>query len=337
MCHSAQQSERFPDDSINLTRITSRMRRSLIALAGAVLGACGKVPSVPIPDAAVWFIASPILGDDTSIVDLKGGLVRLDTGTIRPVLVMRSRAQPLVTVATFTTYQGAHYHPEMMRAVISDSAVIQPFARAVVTASMGAGKGLLLDAQEMSASDFTKFLPFLRALASAARDRGRTPFGVIVPAGDTLAYPTTQIARAADVVVVRFGMEHRPGTPAGPPATQDFVRRELGIRSNGLGASRLAAEFPLYGYLWKADGTARTVTYGEAGKMLLQEAGAFHRDEASRYLTATLRDGSEIWVPDAETIRSLIAVAQSRGVNTIALSGITGADPSLLPRAELRR
>jgi spore germination protein YaaH len=313
------------------------MRRSLIALAVTALVACGKVPSVPVPDAAIWFITSPVLRDDTLRTDLKGGLVRLDTGTIRPVLAIRGTAQPVVAVATFTTYQGGRYHPEMMRAVISDSAVVQPFARAVVTASMTAGKGLLIDAQEMSASDFGTFFPFLRALASAARDRGRTPFGVIVPAGDTLAYPTTQIASAADVIVVRFGMEHRPGTPAGPPATQDFVRRELGIRSNGLGASRLAAEFPLYGYLWKADGTARTVTYRDASTMLLQEAGAFRRDEASRYLTATLRDGSTMWVPDAETIRSLIVVAQSRGVNTIALSGITGADPSLLPRTVLTR
>ena len=337
MRHSAQQCERFPDDSINRTRIVSRMQRLLIPLAAAILAACGKVPSVPLPDAAVWFIASPVLRDDTALVDVQGGLVRLDTGTIRPVLVMRSTSRPLVTVATFTTYQGARYHPDMMRAVISDSAVVQPFARAVVTASMAAGKGLLLDAQEMSASDFDRFFPFLRGLASAARDRGRTPFGVIVPAGDTLAYPTSQIARAADVIVVRFGMEHRPGTPAGPPATQDFVRRELGVRANGLGASRLAAEFPLYGYLWKADGAARTVTYREASTMLLQEAGAFRRDEASRYLTATLRDGSTIWVPDAETIRSLIAVAQSRGVNTIALSGIAGADPSLLPRTVLTR
>ena len=313
------------------------MRRLLIALGLTALGACGKVPSVPVPEATIWFIASPLLDDDTSGSDLEGGLVKLDTGTIRPVLAIRSNAQPLSTIATFTTYQGTRYHPDMMRAVISDSAVIQPFARAVITASMTAGKGLLLDAQEMGASDFGKFFPFLRALASAARDRGRTPFGVIVPAGDTLAYPTVQIARAADVIVVRFGMEHRPGTPAGPPATHDFVRRELGIRSNGLGASRLAAEFPLYGYIWKADGTARVITYREASNQLLQEAGAFRRDEASRYLMATLGDGSTIWVPDAETIRSLIEVAQSRGVNTIALSGTTGADPSLLPRAAIRR
>jgi hypothetical protein len=313
------------------------MRRSLITLTLAVVGACGKVPSVPVPNAAIWFVASPVLRDDTSGVDMKGGLVRLDTGTIRPVLAMRSSAQPLVTVATFTTYQGSRYHADMMRAVIDDSAVVQPFARAVVTASMNAGKGLLIDAQEMSSADFGKFFDFLRGLASAARDRGRTPFGIFVPAGDTVAYPTLQLARAADVIVVRFGLEHRPGTPAGPPATQDFIRRELGIRSNGLGASRLAAEFPLYGYIWNSDGTARIVTYGEASTMLLQEAGAFRRDEASGYLTAALRNGSTMWIPDAVTIRSLIAVAQSRGVNTIALSGITGADPSLLPSANLRR
>ena len=294
--------------------------------------ACGRVSSAPVPDASILFLSSPVLAGDTASAEIKGGLVRLDTATIRPVLAIHGGSQPLITAATFTTYQGARYHPDMVRAVTEDSAVIQPFARAVVTASMSAGKGLLIDAQDMAPADFGKTLSFLRALATAARDRGRSPFGVIVPAGDTLAYPTLEIARAADLIVVRFGMEHGPGTPPGPPASPEYIRRELGIRSNGLGASRLAAAFPLFGYMWNRDGSARIIMYREANAMLLQEAGAFHRDPASRYLTATLQNGSTIWVPDAETIRSLIAVAQSRGVNTIALSGITGADPALLPR-----
>jgi hypothetical protein len=313
------------------------MRRLLFTCVVILAGACGKLPSAPVPSASILFLTSPMLGSDTAGGDIKGGLVRLDTATIRPVLDIRSGAQPLITAATFTTYQGTRYHPDMVRAVTEDPGVIQPFARAVVTASMSAGKGLLIDAQDMAPSDFGKTLSFLRALATAARDRGRAPFGVIVPAGDTLGYPTLEIARAADLVVVRFGMEHRPGTPPGPPASPDYVRRELGIRSNGLGASRLAAEFPLFGYVWNRNGSARIITYRDASSTLLREAGTFQRDPASQYLTATLQNGSTIWVPDAGTIRSLIAVAQSRGVNTIALSGVTGADPVLLPRADVRQ
>ncbi|HEX6573988.1 MAG TPA: hypothetical protein VF042_03380 [Gemmatimonadaceae bacterium] len=313
------------------------IRRILCSLT-ITLAACGRVGSSPVPEPAIWLLSSPVLAADSIIAPLQGGLVVLDTATIRPVLKARGGSESANTIATFTTYQGTRYHPEMIRAITEDSAVVIPFSRAVVTAASGAGKGLLLDAQEMPAEDVPRLIRMLRGLASALRDRGRTPFGVIVPASDTLAYPAEELARAADLVVVRFGDAHRPGTPAGPLATPEVVRRELGIRLNGLGASRLAAEFPLYGYIWNRDSSTRAITFREANAILLQEAGAFRRDPASRYLTASLQNGSTIWVPDAETIRSLIAVTQSRGVNTIALTGINGADPAIIAGvSELRR
>jgi hypothetical protein len=181
----------------------------------------------------------------------------------------------------------------------------------------------------MSPSDIPQFVELVRALASAARARSLTPFGIIIPAGDTLTYPASTLARVADVIVIRLGIEHRPGTPPGPLTTPDFIRRQLGARVIGLGTTRLAAEFPLYGYIWSRDGSARIITYREANDLILREAGAFRRDPASQFLTAEGRDGWTIWLPDSRTIRSLIEAAQTRGVNSIALTGWNGADPAL--------
>jgi hypothetical protein len=186
-----------------------------------------------------------------------------------------------------------------------------------------------VDFQDMAASDLPAFFELVRAMAGASRARSVSPFGIIVPAGDTLAYPASLLSRAADIVVVRLGTEHRPGTPPGPLTSPDFIRRQLGARAIAVGAARLAAELPLYGFIWYRDGSARPITYRDANALLLREAGAFRRDPASQFLTAEGRDGSTLWLPDAQTIDALIRVVQSRGVNTIALSGGNGADPRI--------
>ena len=297
---------------------------AIVAIA-AGLGACGRLSSPPIPAPRLWYLASPVLrnspADDSSDT---GGLVVLDSITFRPVLSSRGRG-----ITTFTSYQGTRYHPDAVRAIAEEPAVIDSFSRITAASAASAGTGLLLDFQELSSSDLSRFVELVRAIGTVARARSLSPFGIIVPAGDTLSYPVPVLARVADVIVVRLGTEHRPGTAPGPLTTPDFIRRHLGSRAIGLGATRLAAEFPVYGYIWSHGGSARIITYREASGLILREGGSFRRDPASQFLTAEGRDGWTIWLPDARTIQSLITAAQSRGVNTIALTGIPGSDPAI--------
>jgi len=329
MRDSAQLSPRFPDDGAGILDIPSCMmlRSGIFAtvlLVGAV-SACSRISSAPAPVARVWRIGSPLLFDPSTPGDsAAGSVIVLDSAAFRPVLFRRGTG-----ISTFTNYQGARYHPEAVRAVAEEPAVLDTFSRTAAVIASTVGSGLLLDFQEMSATDIPQFVELVRALGAAARARSLTPFGIMIPAGDTLAYPAPILARVADVIVVRLGIEHRPGTPPGPLTTPDFIRRQLGARAIGLGATRLAAEFPLYGYIWSRDGKARVITYREANDLILREAGAFRRDPASQFLTADGRDGWTIWVPDLRTIRSLIEAARSRGVNSIALSGWDGSDPAL--------
>lgn len=239
-------------------------------------------------------------------------------------------------VVTFTNYQGARYHPEAVRAIAEEPSVIDTFSRAVVSTA-SAGSALLLDFQELSPSDLPRLMDLVRAIGTANRARSRTPLAMIVPAGDTLSYPAALLARVADVIVIRLGIEHRPGTAPGPLATPEFIRRELGSRANGLGATRLGAELPLYGYIWNRVGSARVITYREASNLVLREATSFRRDPASQFLSATGRDGWTVWIPDSRTVRTMIDAAQSRGVNIIALTGLSGADPLIAQSSFLRR
>ena len=289
---------------------------AMTILLGATV-ACGRFASTRVPAPKIWYLAS---------------VIALDSASLRPVIQHTGEG-----VVTFTNYQGVRYHPEAVRAIAEEPSVIDTFSRSVAAIASTAGEGLLLDFQELSPSDLPRLMELVRGIGAAHRNRSRAPFGMIIPAGDTLAYPATLLARVADVVVIRLGIEHRPGTPPGPLATPEFIRRELGSRSTGLGATRLGAELPLYGYMWDRTGGVRVITYREANALALREAISFRRDPASQFLTAAGRDGWTVWIPDAQTVRAMIDAVQSRGVNTIALTGLTDADPVIAREALFRR
>ena len=341
MRHSAQLRPGFPDDVAGIFRVAScgmtRRRFVAITLMLTAAAACGKFSSATMPAPQIVYLASPfsIVRSPASVdtaAARAGALIVLDSASLRPVL-----ARAGTGVVTFTNFQGSRYHPEAVRAIAEEPSVTDTFSRSVAAMASAAGAGLLLDFQEMSPSDLPRLVELVRGIGTAHRSQSRTQFGMIVPAGDTLAYPALLLARVADLVVIRVGIEHRPGTPPGPLATPEFIRRELGSRVTGLGATRLGVELPLYGYMWNRNGSARIITYREANSLVLQEAMSFRRDAASQFLTASGRDGWTIWIPDAQTVRTMIDVAQSRGVNVIALTGLAEADPLLTRGTLLRR
>ena len=278
-------------------------------------------------------MASPIAAPGNSA---QAGFVFIDSASLRPVTA-GTASSGQNEAALFTSYHGSRYHPEAVRAVAEDSSVLAGFGRAFGSAVPRGERALLIDIQDMAPDDIPRTIAFVRALGAAFRLRGPGQVGVIVPPGDTVSYPTSVIGRIADLIVVRLTGEHRPGTRPGPLVTPDFIRRALGARATTAGASRLGAEFPLYGYLWNRNGSARPVTFREASDMVIRESGSFRRDPASSFLIATGRDGWTIWVPDARTIQVMIDTALKRGVRFIALAGTIGADPAIAASSLLKR
>jgi hypothetical protein len=89
--------------------------------------------------------------------------------------------------------------------------------------------------------------------------------------------------------------------------------------------------------MWNRDGSARVITFSDANAIVLRESGAFRRDPASNFLTATGRDGWTIWLPDARTIQAMIDAALQRGVSVVALAGTRGADPAIFAGDSITR
>lgn len=305
-----------------MLRAISASVLALTIVSGSI--ACSRIRrEQPLPP-TVWIIAPD-------------AVISIDSTSLRPVVPAGTPQTPisarlLARIALITSYQGSRYHPETVRSLTDDQQVMATAAAAIGNAARMVGGGLFIDFQNASPTDIQKVAAISRAIADSARARGIGPVGIVVPPGDTVAYPTLVLAHAADLIVVRLHGEHRPGTPAGPLSSPEWIVRQLGMRSVDIGAGRLVAELPLFGFLWDANGGARRVTFTEAQSLVAAESGSFRRDETSGLLTATGRDGWTVWVPDAQSIVSMVKAVRTTGVNRIALTGIDGADPAVWTR-----
>jgi hypothetical protein len=315
--------------------------------------ACSRASSSRSDRQQIWYVPAVELSNETvarlspgeQLASL-GALVAIDSASFRPVVVRPGGSGVLrgllndsamliahaTRAATITTYQSSRYHPETIRALANDTLVMAATARSLLGATRE--RIIIVDFQKATPDDLAAMVEMVRAIELTGRRIGRGPLAMVVPAGDTIGYPTRVLGQVARIILIRLHGEHRPGTAPGPLATPEFIAREIGMRSREIGASRLGVELPLFGYRWNRDGTAAIITYADAQSLVRSEAGTFTRDPPSQFLTATGRDGWTIWLPDAQTIRSMIAAVRRRGVNVIALAGVEGADPAILPQPD---
>lgn len=235
--------------------------------------------------------------------------------------------------AIVTTYQGSRYHPETIRALGEDTVALASAAGAVAReAASRMARTLFMDFQGMASSDLPSLVAFIRALNDSSRRHLSGRSVLIVPYGDTVAYPTRTLAAVAPTIAVKLYGEHRPGTAPGALTSPEWINRQLGLRAVDAGVNRLMAELPLFGYQWQRDGSARLISYADASRIVSAEANSFRRDQPSGFLTAAGRDGWTIWIPDAQTVEKMLRVVRRAGISRVMLTGMDGADPDLWVR-----
>ena len=101
--------------------------------------------------------------------------------------------------------------------------------------------------------------------------------------------------------------EHWATSPPGPIATPEWVRRTLGQRFAAVGASRIVAALPLYGYLWRSNQPAQPLSFADARRAALEANVELQRDPASLSLHAIQPGSWELWMSDAQLLRALRA------------------------------
>jgi Predicted glycosyl hydrolase len=243
--------------------------------------ACGRLPGNEPPPAAVWIVPSPDQRPQNyrsafsaDIADFVGALIVIDSSTLSPVegaqLPAGSTSQS--RTALVTTFQGNRYHAESIRALAEDSVAVGAFAGRVTAAAARNGAGIFVDFQGDTPEELKGTTSLSRAIADSARARHLSPVGVVVPPGDTIGYPTAVLARTFDLIVVRLHGEHRPGTAPGALVSPAWMSRQIGIRAYDIGANRLVAELPLFGYRWDRSGAVARITYADAQTLVRSEA-----------------------------------------------------------------
>ena len=318
------------------------VRWTLLALAGAA--ACTPASIAPTPavqPVSLWGFTAPwdarsdsSLGANAARLDAAvTGWIQLDSVTGQPTLLYADTARiPAGTgrLALVTSWHGQRFHPETVRRLGADPAALGATAgRIADLVSAGRYRGVVLDLEALSQADTGLTIRVVRAFGDSVRRRGESTIALAIPASDTSAYPTRALAQIVDFLVVMLYDEHWSTSGPGPIATPSWVRRTLGQRVAEVGASRIVAALPLYGYLWRPNQPARTLGFDDARRAAIQASVELSRDPASRSLRAIQPGNWELWMSDAELLRALRAEVSALGVTRIALWRLGLEDPAV--------
>jgi peptidoglycan-N-acetylglucosamine deacetylase len=230
-----------------------------------------------------------------------------------------------------TSWHGQGFHATSIRALGSDPAGrAQVAGRIAGYAQSMRYSGLVLDFETLEEGDVPAQLAVVRAIADSAKAHGVTTVAVAIPAEPDGAYPTRELTRVADFVLVMLYDQHWPGSEPGPISAPDWVSRNLSRVVTEVGASRVIAGLPLYGYHWVKGKPGVGVSYATGMRNAQRDSVVMSRDSASRTMRGTASNGSSaIWLTDAALLDELMQDAEKLGVTRFAFWRLGQEDPAV--------
>jgi spore germination protein YaaH len=324
----------------------ARTPHALLIAVGLVAGALGAgCATLPFRGngRALWGFTAPWDARSARSLAAHGaqldvavtGWIGFDTVTSLPIELYPDTARLPARAATrrmalVTSYLGDRFHPELVRRLGADRALLaRSAARLAALVSTGRYAGVVLDFEELHAADLEALLTVAGALADAVRQQQVSTVTLAVPAGDTAGYPAAPLLEVADRLLVMLYDQHWSGGPAGPIAEPAWVRAMLGLRIAEVGASRLVAALPLYGYQWRERGATVAIGYEDAQHLAASAGTLLHREPESHTLRALRPNEWELWVSDAELVELLMREASQAGIRTFALWRLGFEDPGV--------
>ena len=321
------------------------MKRLLLSGMAVVMAgiACAHLPSQPRGRPSYWGFTGPwdqrsaasIEANAANLDRIVTGWIALDTVTFRPIVAypdtIGSRASLAGrTMALITTYLGSRFHPEIVRGLGQDASVSAITGGAIAAlVDSGTYHGVVLDFEGMTVRDLDPLLTVTKAVADSVRAHGVTTIVIAVPAGDTAAYPAALLLQSADYIMPVLYDQHWSTSPPGPIAAPEWVTRNLGARVAEVGAGRIIAGFPLYGYRWRRSAETEVISYDDARRLATMTNTPLTRDHASATLHAHSPEGWEVWVSDRVLLETLVREARQLGVTSFALWRLGLEDPAV--------
>jgi len=309
------------------------------ACGGAVnhAGDVAVQPRTTEPMHAIWNFGvddstwSEVIAPDRRPTVVAAEIIQLDSITGQPGVPVETAPtalespDPLVVVSNWQTHR---FHPEAVRVLSANpSALALTAARIAHRVEVDDPWGIVFDFEEQAPADLRGTLAVMRAIRDSARARVHGLRTIVVlPAGDTIAYPARPFAELADFEVLTFTDERTNASAPGPLITVERMSRTLGRRVADVGASRIVAAFPAYGYVWRHDQPAQAVTLGAARQLATHANVDVIRDPAFYSLHAIHARDWELWIGDKDLQRRLEAAAGALGVTKFAAIGVALAD-----------
>jgi spore germination protein YaaH len=298
-----------------------------------VLAACAHFPSQPRGPADFWGFTGPwdrrsdasIEQHGSSLARIITGWIALDTTSFLPVQLYHDSigtapALAARAMALITSYHGSRFHPEIIRGLGGDAQAAGITAGAIASlVDSGRYRGVVIDFEGMTPRDLDQLLGFTRAVADSVRAHGVSTVVIAVPAGDTAAYPAALLLQSADLIMPMLYDQHWSASPPGPIASPEWVTRNLGVRVAEVGAARIVAAFPLYGYRWRKTADTEVISFDDARRLATTSNILLTRDHASVSLHAASPEGWELWLSDRVLLETLVREARQLGVRTFAL------------------
>ena len=267
------------------------------------------------------------------------GWIGLDSTTALPIIpslfpdTIHLAHSGLRRMAIVTSWHGASFHPSTIRTLGTDDARRARAARMIAShaASMHYA-GLVLDFEDLTRDDLPVLVRVVKSIADSAHARGVSTIAVAVPAADAAAYPGRSLVGVADLIMPMLYDEHWSTSAPGAIASPDWVRTTLASRIAEVGASRVIAAFPTYGYKWslaQPRAAAEDVSFDDAKREAAAASTRLERDPRTQTLHASKPGQWEIWVSDAELLATLTREAREAGVQRLALWRIGAEDPAV--------
>ena len=308
-----------------------------------LLAACAHFPSVPQGPADYWGFTGPwdkrsdvsVERHGSSLARVITGWIALDTTSFLPVQLYndsigKEPALAARSMALITSYNGSRFHPEVVRGLGGDAQATGVTAGAIASLVDSARyHGVVIDFEGMTPNDLDQLLAFTRAVADSVRAHGVTTVVIAVPAGDTAAYPAALLLESADLIMPMLYDQHWSASPPGPIASPEWVTRNLGTRVAEVGAARIVAAFPLYGYRWRKTAETEVVSFDDARRLTTMTNTLLVRDNVSSTLHATSPEGWDLWISDRVLLETLVRGARQLGVRTFALWRLGLEDPAV--------
>lgn len=318
--------------------------RKLISAAIPLVAAlsCVHLPSSPAGAVSYWGFAAPwdsrslasIRAHESELSVVVSGWVAFDTVSFRPTLLYDDSTVADSThprrFALVTTYSGDRFHPDIIRGIAADSVALGRAAGAIAAVvDSGRYDGIVIDFEGMTVRDLGALLAATRSVADSSRGHGAKTVVVAVPAADTAAYPGGQLIASADYIMPMLYDEHWSGSAPGPIAEPEWVLRFLGARAAEVGATKVIAALPVYGYRWRSNSATEVVSFDDAMRLARTTNTPLVRDPGNGSLHAVSAQGWEIWLSDSLLLDSLVREGRRIGIRTFALWRLGLEDPAI--------